>query len=208
MRFCVFMAGESPELVEMCVRTIRYHHRMANICHMTDEKTMPLGMCDETWRLPWDGDRNSALLLRMNHLARLDDEPTVILDSDTLVCGSLASMFDNKFDIALTKRDKPKTPYNFGVMFSRKGAFWSALRDRFQVLPVERAWMNEQVALRDEARSGNWNVLELPCSEWNASNMKEEGYDKAKVRHYKGGRKELMTEHFWHNDWQPQLETA
>ena len=208
MRFCVFMAGESPELVEMCVRTIRYHHRMANICHMTDEKTMPLGMCDETWRLPWDGDRNSALLLRMNHLASLDDEPTVILDSDTLVCGSLASMFDNKFDIALTKRDKPKTPYNFGVMFSRKGAFWPALRDRFKDLPVERAWMNEQVALRDEARSGNWNVLELPCSEWNASDMKEEGYSRAKVRHYKGGRKELMTEHFWHNDWQPQLEAA
>jgi len=208
IRFCVFMAGQHPEQVEMCVKTIRFHHRNGWICHMTDEKTLPIDGVDQTWRLPWDGDRNSVLMLRMNHLATLDDEPTIILDSDTLVCASLANVFDEKFDIALTKRDKPKTPYNIGVMFSRKGAFWPALRDRFSVLPVERAWMNEQVALRDEARSGNWNIRELPCDEWNASDVRQESFHHAKVRHYKGGRKELMAEHFWHNDWQPQLEAA
>jgi hypothetical protein len=140
----------------------------------------------------------------MNHLAGLDDEPTIILDSDILVCASLANVFDKRFEVALTKRDKPKKPYNFGVMFSRKGDFWKALRDRFAAVPVERAWVEEQVALKDEALSGKWDVLDLPCEEWNAS----ENFGNAKVRHYKGGRKELMAEHFWHNDWQPQLEAA
>jgi hypothetical protein len=204
MRFCVFMAGEAPAQIEMCVKTIRHHHRSAIICHMTDEKTQNIDGVNQTWRLPWDGDRNSVLMLRMNHLAGLDDSPTVLLDSDTLVCASLANVFDLVFDVALTRRDKPKVPYNFGVMFSRKRAFWSALRDRFAAMPPDKAWMNEQIALRDEAQSGNWDVRELPCSEWNAS----EDFGNAKVRHYKGGRKELMAEHFWHNDWQPQLEAA
>lgn len=204
IRFCVFMAGENPEQTEMCVRTIRFHHRDAIICHMTDDKTQHIDGVNQTWRFPWDGNRNSVLMLRMNHLATLDDEPTVLLDSDTLVCAPLANVFDLRFDVALTKRDKPKVPYNFGVMFSRKGAFWAALRDRFAILPTENAWSNEQIVLRDEARSGKWKVLELPCEEWNAS----ENFGNAKVRHYKGGRKELMAEHFWHNDWQPQLEAA
>lgn len=121
---------------------------------------------------------------------------------------------DEKFDVALTRRDenvklvikdegKPLSgdmakvmPYNTGVMFSRNPKFWTAVLERMKSMSMEsRNWFGDQIAVKKVAESRRFKVLELPCNQYNFSPTKKEEDVSDKIMvHYKGNRKAMMLE--------------
>lgn len=193
-RICIFSAGEIPGQAEMCLSQARRYHPDANFVHMTDTQTERLPGVDECWRGEWDGQIETVFLLRAQLLSLIDDRPTIYLDSDTLVRGSLGRAFTRPFQVGLTYRDNKGMRYNAGVMFSRSRAFWVSLLDRIEHGP--RHYMMTECALADEVDTKKWDVAEFPCSVWNNYWMSKLKMPKAKVLHYKGARKKWMREHY------------
>lgn len=204
MRFCIFTAREPQDAAEMCVTTIRHHHPDAEIWHLTDEETPQVKGTDAAKRAPWCGSMQTIMGLRMEHLSRLDDAPTVILDTDILLRRRVDDVFRVPFDVALTKRadDCSPMPFNTGVMFSRRGDFWRAMLERMEIEPRFKAFLTEQEGVAIEAQSGKWDVFVLTMAEWNCADMAEDKIPAARILHYKGPRKKMMRGHFERKVWQ------
>ena len=201
MRVCIFSARERPELPNLCAATVRHHHPTAHIVHMTDTVTLAIDQADEVRRIFWNKEEQSVTWLRLEHFAALDDEPTVLLDSDTLVRGDLDGVFDQPFDVALTVRHKDPR-YNAGVMFSRCGAFWRALREHIH----EHGDVTDFMAIdRTLEKMDDFNILDLPVGRWNCSDMKEDFIPHCTVLHYKGLRKGMMPKHFYQYVWHREV---
>lgn len=212
LRICVFTAKEDPAAGDMCVTTIRHHHHDACIVHLTDVHTPMLKGADQCWRGEWDGDLATIFMLRVGLLTCLDERDTIILDSDTLVCGSLESAFnDREFQVGLTWREKDMR-YNAGVMFSRSRRFWVALEAR--MAQKKKHFTMTEYALMDESATLFWNIAEFDCRIWNNYWMSRWKVDtNAKILHYKGPRKMWMDKHFRAGVWrgeplQPYREAA
>lgn len=205
MRFCIFTANEPQDAAEMCVTTIRHHHPEATIWHLTDETTPQVAGTDAVKRKPWDGSMRTIMGLRMAHLAKLDDAPTVILDTDILLRRRVDDVFRRRFDVALTRRaddSVQKMPFNTGVMFSRCGAFWRAMLKRMDAEPRFKEFLTEQEGVALEANSGKWDVAHLTMDEFNCASMSSKKIPPARVLHYKGPRKQWMADHFARKVWQ------
>src|SRR5258706_1305194 len=126
MRFGIFLVRQDQKLANMTVATIRHHHRDAEIVHLTDDETPQLACSDSVQRIVMDGYR--LMRLRNEHFASIPGE-IAYLDSDILVRQPLDDVFAQAFDVALTRRELPRIPYNLGGVFSRNPAFWSAVSD-------------------------------------------------------------------------------
>ncbi len=205
VRILIYSARLPNTLGDMTVKTARYHHRNAEIIHLTDMDAKPLEGVDQVWRKPWI--EGFPVLLQFDHMAELDNKPTIYLDNDILVRGNLESAFVNDFDVALTLRTKvedEEQPYNCGVMFSRSGKFFWSLRKRMEESPIYKHMHHIQAGVASEAKSGEWLVKELPCATWNYSPARaKHSLFREKVLHYKGDRKAYMKEHFDQKLWIP-----
>lgn len=202
MRFLIFTAREPRDTGLMAIATIRHHHPESLVVHLTDIESPALKGVDEVIRLPWVKDE--PMTLRMNHLSELDAKPSVMLDTDVLVCSRLECAFESSFDVGLTLRPPPGEtlmPYNTGVMFIRNPAFFAAVRNRMEREPKYKVWPHEQEAVAREAENGGWNVKDFEGAIWNFPPPVEKVSRAAKILHYKGDRKRYMRQHFESGLW-------
>lgn len=170
------------------------------LVQMTDERTSAVPGVDAVVRLPWDGER--LMTYRLQHLAALA-EPALIVDTDVVFVRDVRHVWEQEFDVALTRRDGPALdpngvdlaevmPYNTGVMFSRSQPFWQRCHELCSGFPPEvQRWYGDQYAVRFAAPE--FKVLELAVDPYNYSpGSADEDVSQRYVVHYKGPRKEWM----------------
>ena len=202
MRFIVLASSEFAPYARMCVDTIRHHHPTARVVHMTGDD-VDIG-AEETWRSAKLDPKHPPTFIRerMALLAGMDEEPTAVLDADTLVYKPLDDLWQHDFEVALTWRPhQPTMPYNCGVMFLRGTRFPQALLARMDAEPRYCEPFGDQEALALEADSGRWRLRVLQCSEWNNSDVNNDCVPPARIAHYKGARKEYMVRHYLRGVW-------
>jgi len=193
------MVGEQPCVATM-VRSVRRVIPNARIVQMSDKGTPEVPGVDEVRRLPYDG---YLMKFRLKHLADWPHEQALILDTDVIVKADVSDVFDQPFDLALTRRSKPEMsadgvdmakrhPYNCGVMFSRSPAFWlECYRWLQDAKPKLWGWWGDQEAVINVAP--RYNILDLPVEEFNWSPSGPEELSDARIWHYKGAiRKQWM----------------
>lgn len=170
------------------------------LVQMTDERTATVPGADAVVRLPWDGER--LMTYRLRHLAALA-EPALIVDTDVVFVRDVRHVWEQAFDVALTRRSGPAPdpngvdlaevmPYNTGVMFSRSQPFWQRCHELCSGFPPEvQRWYGDQYAVRFAAPE--FRVLELGVDPYNYSPASpDEDVSQRYLVHYKGARKEWM----------------
>jgi hypothetical protein len=147
--------------------------------------------------------------------------PMVLLDSDILLNGSLGSVFERNFDVALTWRPNHEMPINGGLIILNNArpeaakTFFSKYVTVYRTKYAGQArWFGDQLALRDcvglrPEEMGEAEIVErdgcrlllLPCDTYNFSPPNRYrsiccGLPEKVVLHFKGQRKRLMAP-FW-----------
>src|SRR5262245_16695786 len=129
------------------VASVRQTMPRAKIIQLTDYATKPVQGVHEVIRKRWDGKR--LMTYRLLHLEEFPPSNAVFLDADIVVRKDLTSVFDDEFDVALTRRDatdsslgpavREAMPFNTGVMFSKASGreFWSAAHEAVRAMPDE-----------------------------------------------------------------------
>lgn len=156
---------------------------------------------DRIDREPMSGPRN---LWRYKRLSQLK-EPYVSLDTDMIVAKDISDGFGG--DVSLSWRypndvivgdEIVHMPYNAGLVMVRNQEF---IRECYRAMQdmddAQSDWWGDQIALRDVAASGKYEVRELKEQSWNYSPDKPmQGIDRARIFHFKGNRKHLMPAYF------------
>lgn len=150
----------------------------------------------------------------------------VFLDSDILINASLAPVFENAFDVALTYRDETKWPINAGINFvhgehlAQGQTFYQAWLDLYKTQHSQASiWGGDQDVLREMLKEVDYSrtdafiheqdafkIYLLPCSSYNYSSIDEQmadHYPDKKVLHFKGRRKSAMLPY-----WERYLEVG
>lgn len=196
-----FVGDLCTELAQAMLGSVRRSIPGAYCVQLTDHKTPLVEGADGAIRL----DHNPDLIeFRCRQLRELTGE-VIYLDYDCIVQKDISSVFEQPFDIALTRRpvdDKTASPpvrdiipYNFGVSFQRNGKFWSLLSEEYAALVNKDGWMMGQYAggLCVAKSRGTINVLDLPGEYYNYTpTRKDEDVTGRAVVHYKGKRKHWM----------------
>lgn len=195
MKLLFVHIGNDATLPQIMIKSAQKAMPGIEIIHLADEVTPAIA--EHVIRRPYDG---RLMMFRLEHLAAIDGE-WISLDTDTVVRKDLRKVFDQEFDVALTRRYEPimsagvnitkVMPYNTGVMFSRRKAFWQAARETLEKMPADaHRWWGDQLAVA--AVAPRFDVLELPCNEWNWTPQKEGETKDCAVVHFKGPRKAWM----------------
>jgi hypothetical protein len=171
-------------------------------------------------RAPVDPDRVmfSRMLSQIDYLdRRAATDDVAFVDSDMIINASLATVFAEDFDIALSYRNNPEMPINGGVIFVKGGRAAAAARllrrvcqsyaDKFF---AQAHWWGDQRALIDVIGHDRFarrtsdrltvdgvKVRLLPCERYNFSPENELRAIARPLRdkvilHFKGERKRLM----------------
>ena len=200
MNIVFLQVGNDVIHAEKMVQSARKACKNAQIIQLSDEHTQIVKDVDKVVRKPYNG---KLMLFRMQHLADLRGE-WVNLDTDIIVKKDLADVFNLDFDVALTKRESPILdsngfdittimPYNGGVIFSRNHLFWQdALRKIESLNHEQHDWWGDQVAIKLVADTNYYNIVELPCDEYNYTPSNAEERKDVYVYHFKGQRKDWM----------------
>ena len=200
MNIVFLHVGQDVSLPTRMVESVLNAVKGANVIQLTDEHTPIIKGVNNVVRKRFNGQ---IMLFRMQHLADLRGE-WITLDTDMIIKKDLSSVFDNDFDVALTRRygsifDKNGVdivklmPYNNGVMFSRNHEFWREALHSINFMDDElKKWWGDQVAVKEIAESGRYNVLELDCAEYNYTPKDADERKDVYVYHFKGQRKEWM----------------
>ena len=199
--------GADVALPSLMVASARAAMPAAEIVQMTDRATVAIPGVDTVIRRDWD--KQKMMIFRLAHLAELERPACIILDTDVIIQRPLEHVFEKTFDVALTIRHEAikdldgvnitaQMPYNTGVMFSRQPRFWSeALQYCRQLAENHHDWYGDQLSVKHLADSGSFDVLELPCDQYNYSpRTEDEDVAGRYAVHYKGLRKEWMTRRF------------
>jgi hypothetical protein len=199
--------GADVALPSLMVASVRAAMPAAEIVQMTDRATVAVPGVDTVIRRDWDNRK--MMIFRLAHLAGLERPATIILDTDIIIQRPLEHVFEREFDVALTIRHEAikdldgvnitaQMPYNTGVMFSRQPRFWAeALAYCQQLAENHHDWYGDQLSVKHLADTGSFNVLELPCDQYNYSpRTEDEDVVERYAVHYKGLRKEWMTRRF------------
>jgi hypothetical protein len=215
-RFVIFMAGtdkrfdghgavpsgavpKNAYLGPMCVSSIKHHHPDSEVVHLADEDSERISGSDSVYRMRWNRNEESVIEFRTRIWAEFMDEiPTVMLDVDTLVCGSVDEIFEDEFDVCLAERGKVDVPYNAGVMFSRCNEFWTELRDCPKTTSRDD-WMIIEKTLPALVRKQKYKVKIVPGRIWNCSEA--DIPVEARILHFKGMKKLRMVKYFEEGLW-------
>ena len=168
---------------QLMVESVRRHMPSAHIVQMTDQRSRVFDV-DEVRRLEYD---KHLMTFRLHHLATWPHEQAIILDGDVVLKGDLGHVFDQSFQVALTKRDRKDYPYNSGVMFSRCPEFWKQAAQWLKKHPALWDWDGDQAAIKEIAPQ--FDVLELRCEDYNWSPSSPTDTSTALAWHYKGKRR-------------------
>jgi hypothetical protein len=176
----------------------------ARVVQFTDEQSPSVAGVDEVRRLPVE----PMALLRMKHHASVTGE-WLFVDSDVYFQHDVTSVFEQKFDVALTTRDWPhlkkaqgfsdRMPFNVGVVFSRSHKFWRDVYKRVADMPkAEREWMGDQQAICDMVTGSRYRFAFLKGSRYNFppsmddSKASNKLLRKALIVHYKGPERKAL----------------
>lgn len=197
MQVVFLHARQDQRYAEIMVRSAkRFGYELIQL---TDKDTPLVKGADKAIRLPWSGFR--VMTYKLKHLSRID-YPCLIVDTDVIFREDVAPILRQKFDVGLTRREGPiydtsgvdvtiEMPYNCGVMFSKSQDFWKAALDACEGYSEGRQhWYGDQHAVKEIAP--RFNVLELPCTEYNYTPSTPDEVLTAKIIHYKGKRKDWM----------------
>ena len=171
---------------------------------MTDSKTPAVKGVDEVVRLPF---KIPLMLYRLRHLSLFQHDEMLIVDTDVVAKAPVDDVLAQDFDVALTFREPGELytgdgidisgdmPFNTGVMFSRTNEFW---KDCYAWLVRQDAgkqqWYGDQLAVANVVRRGVYDVLGLPCNNFNWAPSSRTDTSNARFWHYKGAiRKKWMT---------------
>ena len=195
------LVGSQPYASEM-VASLKAVHGCP-VVQMSDLKTPKVEGVDEVVRLPF---RVPLMLYRLRHLASYPHDEMLIVDTDVIAKAKVDDIWSQEFDIALTVREQGelyngdgkdiggRMDFNTGVMFSRSQDFWvechSWLAGESDGL---QRWYGDQRAVFEVSARGHYNLLCLPCSEFNWAPRSRQDSSGARFWHYKGGiRKKWM----------------
>lgn len=212
--FAFLHAGRIPrEVAQIMVASVKKTMPNARVVQMTDYNTKAILGVDDVVRKFWDG--RQLMPYRFLHMKEFPLGRTIFADYDTVLCRDVSHLFDEEFDVALTRRDETdrsladapdvlrEMPYNTGVMLSRESGrgFWEEAHRMCLGMPDEdRGWWGDQVAIKTLADTTTLRVKELPCALYNYTPV-DPGEDlRGKfVLHYKGAdRKKEMLEQWGH----------
>lgn len=192
--------GKDNELPTRMVASVKEAMPNAVITQLTDMNTDIIKGVNSVIRKPFKG---FLMQYRLEHLVALRGE-WVSLDTDIIVKKDLKKVFNNEFDVALTKRtqsiispdgmDVAKVmPYNAGVMFSRNHEFWEDALTYLKTLSdQDKTWWGDQLAIKHIADKKYYKVHELDCSEYNYTPKNKDERKDVFVYHFKGERKSWM----------------
>ena len=201
----VFPDNTIPSLMIASVRSVM---PKVEIVQMTDPVTPVVPGVDTVIRHDWD--KSKLTLFRLAQMAALDRPASLFLDPDVIVQRPLDPVFEQPFDVALTIRHEriktldggnitPAMPYNMGVAFSRQPRFWADALEYCRQLEASdyHDWYGDQLSVKHIADTGSFDVLELPCDQYNYSpRTEDENVEERYAVHYKGLRKEWMMRRF------------
>jgi hypothetical protein len=184
------------------VASLKYIHRCP-VIQMSDLRTPPVAGVDEVVRLPF---KVPLMLYRFKHLMGFPHNEMLIVDTDIVAKKHCEDVWEQEFDIALTAREKGEMydgdgedratsmPFNTGVMFSRGTEFWNECYCWLAGQPkMSQNWYGDQQAVAEVAKRGHYNLLILPCAEFNWAPNNRNDHSTARFWHYKGGiRKKWM----------------
>ena len=206
--------GADVALPSLMVASARAAMPAAEIVQMTDRVTAAIPGVDTVIRRDWDNQK--MMIFRFAHLAELERPASIFLDTDVIIQRPLEHVFEKAFDVALTIRHEAikdldginitgQMPYNTGVMFSRQPRFWSeALKYCRQLAESHHDWYGDQLSVKHLADTGTFDVLELPCDQYNYSpRTEDEDVGGRYAVHYKGLRKEWMRRRFGRRETPP-----
>jgi len=196
MTRCIsFLLVGSVPYAETMVQSMKDVHSLP-VVQMTDLTSPAVAGVDEVVRLPF---RIPLMLYRLKHLANYPHTEMLVVDTDVIAKRPVDDIWDRPFDVALTFRDpgelktadgidrSTEMPINTGVMFSRSRDFW---RDAQAYLahgtPELQRWYGDQVAVTEIMRRKMYDVLLLPCSEFNWAPSHRLDTSDAAFWHYKG----------------------
>jgi hypothetical protein len=197
--------GAFSEIVPIMIRSVRAAMPAASIVQMTDQATAPMAGVDQVIRKHYDGVH--LMTYRLRHLSEFPSCEALFLDTDVVVQQDLSQLFEQTFDIALTRRDKAiptpngvdvakVAPYNTGVMLSKPSGseFWLHAHDYCARMSDEyQKWWGDQLAVKAIAEVAPLRIMELPCEIFNYTPASErEDLSGKAVVHYKGDRKAWM----------------
>jgi len=194
----LFMDPCPESIVRAMVKSVR-KHMDCEIVQLTDMTTPKLDCVDSVQRL--EGEIVSAVLAK--HLSLLDGD-TLYLDYDILVQEDVSKVFEQDFDLAITKREWKQTdrnilfavcPHNVGVMFSRSQEFWRQVEQRYNSRQDAPSWYKFQIIVTEamNALQHGFKFLELEMERYNYTPHKiNEDLSGRAIVHYKGSRKAWM----------------
>ena len=127
----------------------------------------------------------------------------LFVDTDIIFRKSVQSVFDAKFDIALTDRDGTIThegdyakimPYNIGVVFSRSPEFWTMIKGYLvQMPPAYQEWEGDQRIVCELMKHDHgFDVKIIPGAIYNYPPRSANDPHDAAIMHYKGNRKKWL----------------
>ena len=212
----------------MLFRSARIFHRNVICTLLTDDQTNMDKLATVFQRRNYAIDHQALMLSRSLAQFKYIDEfdfshPLVLIDSDILVNGSIQSIFDEDFDVALTWRNNKLMPINGGMVIlnnRRPDAVRNFFRRFISIYQasysnsINSHWYGDQLALRDLIDQGpedfsdhkiivvnGCRILLLSCDIYNFSpnNKYQEICSDLSgkiILHFKGERKRLMS-HFW-----------
>lgn len=185
-----------PEvIVKEMVKSVR-KHMDCEIIQLTDWNTKKLDCVDSVHRLK--GGIVSSFLAR--HLANLHGD-TLYLDYDTVVREDVSKVFEQDFDLAITRRSDKELasallyrvcPNNVGVMFCRNQDFWRQVARRYDARIDPPSWMKFQIIVTEAMNALDFNILELPSEKYNYTPETRDEELTCAIAHYKGYKKSWM----------------
>lgn len=189
MKVAIYLDSHTPEhgiLAQKCISSVRQAMPHAEIWHLTDEKGPVVDGVDKTLRVPVEG----AFCYRRCYLQSLVEGDTLFIDTDVEVKEDVSNVFDDDFDVGVTKDMCPGTKgivYNSGVTFSRSPRFWSELGERLKDFEFPD-WHVSEREFSTYANECSMKVKVLPGEEYNYVPSSEDDIA-GKIVHYRGLRK-------------------
>ncbi len=198
--------GRISKVAQIMVASVKSAMPGVRIIQMTDTNTKPVTGVDDVIRKRYDD--KYLMPYRLLHLKDFPPGDVIFLDTDIVVQKDLSPIFEEDFDIGLTKRFKPvrdlngydlaaEMPYNTGVMFSRASgtSFWQKSYEHCLTLPKhDQEWWGDQLSIKATADTTDLKLKEFPCDLYNYTpHTPVEDVSGKFVLHYKGPhRKEWM----------------
>lgn len=192
--------GNDVSLAELMVKSVKKAMQGVEVIQLTDMVTPQIKGVSSVVRKPYSG---YLMTFRLEHLADLNGE-WITLDTDVIVNKDLREVFNQDFDVALTRRYQPiidenginivdSMPYNTGVMFSRNKIFWKNAHKLLLNMPESaHRWWGDQLSVSQASKSKHFNVLELDCNKYNYTPLNDKDKQDVFVYHFKGNRKDWM----------------